>query len=316
MKKNKINNIFEYSIGFLAFVSISIQFGIFYFEYRGNNWLSSFGDFFGFSAAFLSALVIVLLIRELKEQRESRVNLEKSFDDNAETLKSVKEFFESQSDYQQHQVDFINKQNNHLNIEALRNKYNLHIENIVFAKNITNKRLVYNAVNIHFLVQDILIKRDVESEIFTPNSIYHLFNKESFKLEQLFLSILRLLDELQKDINIQVEGGIETLLKHGINELKFTEFEKAIMLTKIEYLIKINSLLNTEEKYIFLLYLAYFNRLNKSNYSKTKKLIFDDIRLLSRSKISQRPIENSNFNQKQNIEDAIEILKNKEFDSE
>ena len=74
-ENKRITSKFEIFIVIVAFISLAAQSIIFYTEYRGKDWLSSFGDYFGFSAAFLSALVIVLLIKELREQRQSRIKL-------------------------------------------------------------------------------------------------------------------------------------------------------------------------------------------------------------------------------------------------
>lgn len=305
-KNKKITSKFEIFIGIVAFLTLAAQSLIFYFEYRGKDWLSSFGDYFGFSAAFLSALVIVLLIRELKEQRESRVKLEESFDDNAKTLGAVKEFFESQADYQNTQVEFLEQQKNNIEIENITRKYESHIKNILFFKTEHQKILFKTQGNFQHLIN--LLHNCINKESVHASDIYAVFNSDIYKLAQYMMYILITLDSLKKDIETLIEGNFDALISSELDIILIDKLKKNELLVLLNYLININSILDIEEKYTFLIYNTYYNRTNKSDYTMLDTLLLDDLRILWDNKISFKNLSNSNFKLKDRANNIINTL--------
>jgi hypothetical protein len=309
MWKNIKDNLFEYSIGFIGFASLGIQFYIFKNEYNDKlEWISNFGDYFGFSAAFLSALVIVLLIRELKEQRESRVKLEKSFDDNANTLKAVKEFFESQSDYQMEQLKHIKIQNIDVSVERINRKYQNDLENVLFFKSKFIETKIKHRTNSSLANLVDLINNKLDEDINSVVEIFEVFNLAYFRLEPFMNSMLNMLNKVEIDIQTHSLTYSSMLEISGLDIIELGLSDKDIHIIKAiaNILITLNSILSTEEKLIFGIYLRVYERVYSDRKFSLSLLIYDEIYFETENRLKVRRLLASHLPESM---DAINLIK-------
>jgi hypothetical protein len=277
--KNIINNKLEYSIGFLAFVSISVQFCIFYFEYRGNNWLSSFGDYFGFSAAFLSALVIVLLIRELKEQRESRVNLENSFEGNAETLKSVKEYFEMQQKAEKY--------------KEISNEYAEYLKIVMYNRELVEERTIKNNFSEDSFIRFFTHYFDKNNKSFEISKLQQFFNHGHYNPETLLKSMHRFYSKILNNLKGYVDLKEIAFSLTDIEIIKsLNQIDRINLEIITKYLNSINNIISIDTIYIFLIFISIRERVEDQNYNHYKLLLFYNLELFEDTIVFTKKNEN------------------------
>lgn len=280
MEENKPDtNKLERNLIWIAFGSLVLQVIFFFIFKSSEDGVSSFGDFFGFSAAFFSALVIVLLIRELKEQRESRVKVETSLKKNAETLDSVKGFFESQSEYQSEQLKHIRIQSIDLSVERINRKYQNDLENVMFFKSkfIETKIKHKSNSSIRNLIH--LINLKLDKNINSVVEVFEVFNLAYFRLEPFMNSLLNMLNKIEIDI-LNHSTTFSSMLEisgKDINELGLSEENIEIIRALANILITLNSILSTEEKLIFGIYLKVHERVYTDRKFQLSLLLYDEI---------------------------------------
>ncbi|PKL80598.1 MAG: hypothetical protein CVV25_03610 [Ignavibacteriae bacterium HGW-Ignavibacteriae-4] len=308
-EKNKnISSKFESKLILIAFLSLLLQIILFFVFRESNDGVSSFGDFFGFSAAFLSALVIVLLIKELKEQRESRVKLEKSFDDNANTLKAVKEFFESQSDYQSEQVNHLKSQNIDMLVKRINRKYQNDIENILFFKSKFIEAKVRHRNNSSLTNIITLINEKLANNPDNIVSLFDVYNLAYFRLEPFMNTLLNMLNKVEIDI-LTYSTSYSSLLELSgkeLNELTVNEEATTLLKALANILISLNSILSTEEKLIFGIYLGIYGRVYSDRKFSLSLLIYDEIYFETENRLKVRRLLASHLPESM---DAINLIR-------
>jgi|GEM_PF-6446592 len=272
MWKNIKDNLFEYSIGFIGFASLGIQFYIFKNEYNDKlEWISNFGDYFGFSAAFLSALVIVLLIRELKEQRESRVKLEKSFDDNAETLSSVKDYFILQNELEK--------------VKEIKSDYKFLIDIIKYNKEQVENRTIHNNFSESTFINffNHFFKTSNKYETITNlkiKDIQNLFSHDHYYPEPLFNSLFEFYSKIIHDFSDALEFS---LIEFKFEDLYLNVDLKSDHNIRLNILINqldtLNNIISINTKYIFLIFLALKEKNESISLHHFKLVIFYNIKL-------------------------------------
>ena len=264
------------------------------------------GGVIGLAKSIRTTLSSVL--KELREQSQSRIKLEESFDDNANTLKAVKEFFESQADYQNEQLKHIKIQNIDVSVERINRKYQNDLENVLFFKSKFMETKIKHRTNSSLTNLINLINNKLDEDIHSVVEIFEVFNLAYFRLEPFMNSMLNMLNKVEIDIQTHSLSFSSMLEISGLDIIELGLSDKDIHIIKAiaNILITLNSIISTEEKLIFGIYLRVYERVYKNRKFELSLLIYDEIYFETETRLKVRRLLASHLPESL---DAIKLIK-------